>query len=672
MGKKVDEKGIILSIMTIKGDDDLNEYLKNNIEFVKNIKDEKILNIIFKNIFKLSNVDFIDVYINSNKRTFLSQISIFIFNIMKNTESETKLNINEDNILSICYYFKQIDNILFQTGIKTEEISILHYILIIWTLSLPKIIKENEKNIRFYNDNINKFIIEEENEFEFKCDKHKDLFIHNLIVFTLFNFISITKDSSTNNIFLIWRKLFKTYPKTYPKLKTQKFTEFVNMLPIIYNDFYTIDERLKLYLNGEIISYILNIINTIDDIEFAIKYISKYDNDDAKNLIIELNKLKKEEEDKINKLKKEEEDKIKETEKLLLEELDKEKKDITMEEEKKEKKKKENDEKERNNIIGEIRKTLFKENYDGSIIKFDNFDKIRSENMYTTYKIFGLIIFNYLKDYLIYFISLFQKKYGCILFMLHGGVCIQHYSNKNYKTYDLDYKFMSELHKEYVVQLLSEDFIKFLNDKIEMQNILKRNSESELNVYIKSLKNDCTDFEFVSIIEKDRPIIKVLLNFNHRGYKMNIQLIDIKYESYKKIYDSIKYNVNKSNITINILKKDYMIEQLELYISDYNKLKKLLHKDIENDIYVNSLTEDEKVILKEFKTDNIEKVISEKYEYKLYESIIKYGKKSIEQLKKITSTDGRRKSIKKSRRKSIKKSKRRKSIKKSKRRKSVN
>ena len=39
MEKKVDEKGIILSIMTIKGDD-LNEYLKNNIEFVKNIKDE--------------------------------------------------------------------------------------------------------------------------------------------------------------------------------------------------------------------------------------------------------------------------------------------------------------------------------------------------------------------------------------------------------------------------------------------------------------------------------------------------------------------------------------------------------------------------------------------------------------------------------------------------------
>ena len=114
-----------------------------------------------------------------------------------------------------------------------------------------------------------------------------------------------------------------------------------------------------------------------------------------------------------------------------------------------------------------------------------------------------------------------------------------------------------------------------------------------------------------------------------------------------------------------------MIKQLELYISDYNKLKKLLHKDIENDIDVNSLTEDEKVILKEFKTDNIEKVISEKYEYELYESIIKYGQKSIEQLKKITSTDGRRKSIKKSRRKSIKKSKR-KSIKKSKRRKSVN
>ena len=298
--------------------------------------------------------------------------------------------------------------------------------------------------------------------------------------------------------------------------------------------------------------------------------------------------------------------------------------------------------------------------------------------MYTTNKIFGLIIFNYLKDYLVYFISLFEHIKHCI-FMLHGGVCIQHYSNKNYKTYDLDYKFMSEFDEKYVVQLLSEDFIKFLNDKIEMQNILKRNSESELNVYMKSLKNDCTDFEFISIIEKDRPIIKVLLNFNHRGYKMNIQLIDIKYESYKKIYDSIKYNVNKSNITINILKKDYMIEQLELYISDYNKLKKLLHKDIENDIYVNSLTEDEKVILKEFKTDNIEKVISEKYEYELYESIIKYGKKSIEQLKKITSTDGRRKSIKKSRRKSIKKSRRksikkskRKSIKKSKRRKSVN
>ena len=319
MEKKVDEKGIILSIMTIKGDD-LNEYLKNNIEFVKNIKDEQI-NIIFKNIFKLSNVDFIHVYINSNKRTFLSQISIFIFNIMKNTESETKLNINEDNILSICYYFKQIDNILFQTGIKTEEISILHYILIIWTLSLPKIIKENEKNIRFYNDNINKFIIEEENEFEFKCDKHKDLFIHNLIVFTLFNFISITKDSSTNNIFLIWRKLFKTYPKTYPKLKNQKFTELVNMIPIIYEYFYDIDKRLKLYLNGEIISYILNIINTIDDIEFTIKYISNYENDDAKNLIIELNILKEKEENK-----------IKETEKLLLEELDKEKKDITMEE----------------------------------------------------------------------------------------------------------------------------------------------------------------------------------------------------------------------------------------------------------------------------------------------------------------------------------------------------
>jgi hypothetical protein len=166
-----------------------------------------------------------------------------------------------ENILCICYYYKEIDSILFQILNKEEEISIIHYVLIIWIISLKNITSSIFLFKEFYEENINKFTIEEY-DFEFKCKKHKELFNHNLIAFTLFNFDNITENNLiNNNIFLIWRKLFKTYKETYKETKSNgKFTDFFNMLPIVYIKFYDIDRRLTLYFNGEIISYIYNLL----------------------------------------------------------------------------------------------------------------------------------------------------------------------------------------------------------------------------------------------------------------------------------------------------------------------------------------------------------------------------------------------------------------------------
>ena len=660
---EIEKEKEICSNIIKKKDDDLQTYIKKNISSITNIKNEKFVPIIFKNFFKISNIEHINISIQMKSVLFIKNLIIFIFKTMENIKSESSLKEPTiiENILCICYYYKEIDSILFQILNKEEEISITHYVLIIWILSLKNIINNNPSFEKFYNENINKFTIEEY-DFEFECKGHKDLFIHILTVFTIFNFINIT--DINNNIFLIWRKLFKTYPKTVES--NDKFTDFFNMLPISYNTF-DIDKRLRLYFNGEIISYILNIINTKDDIEVIINHLEKFKKTiEITNIIKELEKLK---ESKI----KEEEEKSEEIAKLLLEEEKREEEEKIKKVSKKEEESKEKKIKDINIIIGKIRTTFFREDYKDDIIKFDDFDKTRIGNIFDTNKIFGLIIFNYVKDYLIYFISIFIKDKRKCLIMLHGGICIQYYSNKNYKTYDLDYKFLSEYANEYISQLLSEDLIKFLNDNIKLGNILERKSESELNTYITSLKNQCTGFEFISITEKDRPIIKILLKFKYGTYDMKIQLIDITYESSisKDKIDIIKYSGDSedksSDIIINILKKEYVIKQLELHISDYNKLKKLLDKDIENDINVNTLTDHEKGKLKEFKTDNIKKVESDKYSYELYESVIRYGKKSIEQLNIITTTKDGSKSIrrKSKRRKSIRKSKRRKSIRKS-------
>ena len=86
-------------------------------------------------------------------------------------------------------------------------------------------------------------------------------------------------------------------------------------------------------------------------------------------------------------------------------------------------------------LINQIKTNFFKENVDR---------KIEILHDYSGYKrSYEVLIFNYIKEYLLFIISksskLAENRYGTLV--LQGGACVQHFSNARRITGDLDYKF---------------------------------------------------------------------------------------------------------------------------------------------------------------------------------------------------------------------------------------
>jgi hypothetical protein len=343
-------------------------------------------------------------------------------------------------------------------------------------------------------------------------------------------------------------------------------------------------------------------------------------------------------------------------------------------------------------LINQIKTDFFKENVDR---------KIEISHDYRSYKrSYEVLIFNYIKEYLLYIISksynLSKDKYGILV--LQGGACVQHFSNARRITSDLDYKFyplpqnLTKTTIEMQYNFLKNNILPYISlidvkkilreRKLESVFINEDSSESSTKKTIDILL--LYDLSFKCTFQEKRGIIKIYLKVKlSESVTFNLSLIDIslykkddksnkmiedilltlnpkhKYllpETIKfKIFYSLKdipFKKNK-NIDVILLSKNYLIEQIKNYISDcehyeelkLNKLKK--QQSITGD--VKKLSEFTKLYprikLNEEYTEQLKKELEPKYisevdDIEIYDTIEFLGcKKARQQLEALKSGD---------------------------------
>ena len=297
-------------------------------------------------------------------------------------------------------------------------------------------------------------------------------------------------------------------------------------------------------------------------------------------------------------------------------------------------------------------KTIRKKFFNEDNITFNDDNKAIKGGYTNPKKMFEYIIFNYIKDYLIYIISKIDDKFKLILY---GGACVEYYSKGKYKTNDLDFKLYS---RDGIVKTIDEQ-VNFLKDKvlpyislINVEEILKKPCiDLTTDKVIEGWKHSLISTKDISRFKytyDDRGIIKISIS--------DLHIIDINlYKDETKKIEAIEVNLGKTKIYV--VPKDKLIENYNRIYNEYKHyIKNYLEEDLEIIKPVNNIN-----------FDNIVRYIGEKakkYLEILGVKIDGYKKRSLKRKSSL-----RKKSKKRSlKRKSKKRSFRRKSKKRSLRR----
>lgn len=245
-------------------------------------------------------------------------------------------------------------------------------------------------------------------------------------------------------------------------------------------------------------------------------------------------------------------------------------------------------------IINKIRSVFFHEN--GIIFCNDDFQNIQYPKSY-----YALIIFNFIKPYLLFIISFILKnneilEKNNINVILWGGACTQYFSKGKRKTLDLDFKIYSNKDYNEIKNLLESEILPYLSI-LNIKEILKKTKhefkkgtlsdyQENLNNAISSLVRDDTNIELEFIYYEERHIIKFNANVVEKKSSENvfkIPLIDMGLNTLKGGNTLPRTDIiNIEGIEIKIIKKNLMKTNLSNYQSDYENLKKM-------EQYVNSI-----------------------------------------------------------------------------------
>lgn len=269
--------------------------------------------------------------------------------------------------------------------------------------------------------------------------------------------------------------------------------------------------------------------------------------------------------------------------------------------------------------IKSIREEFFCESLgeDNEIIIDEKDKEVKFNRGFNILKISQLMIFNILKDYIVYIIStIFSKKnMGEIRktsknggkLILQGGACVQYYSNAKRKTYDLDYKFYPDLEfkddiknqqtffKEVVLpyftaenfdinQIILSRKIKYEGDDfgMDIKNMLEKIFSNIQANATKNLYN--LDFYF-----DERGIIKFYVANKGKGKSIEkFSLVDISLytsdeKSIRLIKDTLKnpsaqipktFTKTVKKVNIVMLDKEYLQNQIINFIRDCEEYKK--------------------------------------------------------------------------------------------------
>jgi hypothetical protein len=349
-------------------------------------------------------------------------------------------------------------------------------------------------------------------------------------------------------------------------------------------------------------------------------------------------------------------------------------------------------------IIKKIRTDFFHGKFDkeGNIILNLPTTIQSSKGLWNLGKLRQFLLFNLLKEYLIYVMSHYsssdylkkirKETNNAGKMVLQGGACVQYYSKAKRITYDLDYKFYPDKPKntlEEQLNFLKKYLLPFfkdidLNEIIQKRNIICSSDDSGLSSSVlKTIKQNFKDFELVFFYD-DRGIIKVYIQYNEIFRdKTDEERIESRKHSILDISLSKPDDKRNSNL-IKSIKNDKKAQLPTSFDFELDKnLIVLLDKEY--------LKQERKVLIEDSFKDTLE-FITEVPTFGLEQTKTFIRKKMIEQLesldpafdikkfiekimiKQSKSLDGNKKSLKKHIQKSIKKSiKRRTTLRKSKR-----
>jgi len=268
-------------------------------------------------------------------------------------------------------------------------------------------------------------------------------------------------------------------------------------------------------------------------------------------------------------------------------------------------------------IIKKIRTDFFHGKFDkeGNIILNLPTTIQSSKGLWNLGKLRQFLLFNFLKEYLIYVMSHYsssdylkkirkETNNNAGQMVLQGGACVQYYSKAKRITYDLDYKFYPDRQKnslEEQLNFLKKYLLPFfkdidLDEIIEKRNIICSSDDSGLSSSMLSrIKENLKDFELLFFYD-ERGIIKVYIQYTEifsdkkgeREESRKHSLLDI---SLSKPDDKRNINLIRSlsknkktaqlpdihniklgnNLNIVLLDKDYLKQERNVLIKDSDK-----------------------------------------------------------------------------------------------------
>jgi hypothetical protein len=236
---------------------------------------------------------------------------------------------------------------------------------------------------------------------------------------------------------------------------------------------------------------------------------------------------------------------------------------------------------------------------------------------------YSLIIFNFIKPYLLFIISFILKnndefKKNNLNVILWGGACVQFFSKGKRRASDLDFKIYSNKNYDVIKEVLEKEMFPYLLSILDIKQILRNtvpifnegtHSDYQTNIInaIKQLVDDDANIELKFEYYEERHIIKFNANVLKNSSSYKISLIDISLNILKGGITLPRTNTIKidDGVEIKIITKSEMIENLSNYKSDYenlNKIKEYVESIMKSET---SKTDNKKSIKKKMRKERI-------------------------------------------------------------------